>query len=101
MQETMFGNGMWPFGPLMMFVMVVVVILPFWFIFSNWLLEMVKSAHGGATRKCAPAVFPCLLSVAEPRKYEQIEENPAQSGMLITPSPPNNSFKSKARLVSA
>jgi len=35
MQETMLGNGMGPFGPLMMLVMAAVVILPFWFIFSK------------------------------------------------------------------
>lgn len=35
MHATMLGNGMWPFGPFMMLVMAVVVILPFWFIFSK------------------------------------------------------------------
>jgi hypothetical protein len=35
MHETMFSQGMWPFGPLMMVVMATVMILPFWFIFSK------------------------------------------------------------------
>ena len=35
MPEAMFGNGMWPFGPLMMLMMAAAVILPFWFIFSK------------------------------------------------------------------
>jgi len=35
MQETMLGNGMGPFGPIMMLVVAAVVILPFWFIFSK------------------------------------------------------------------
>jgi hypothetical protein len=35
MQETIFGNGMWQFGPFMMLIVAVVVILPFWFIFSK------------------------------------------------------------------
>jgi len=35
MQETMMNNGMWSYGPFMMLVMAVVVILPFWFIYSK------------------------------------------------------------------
>ncbi len=35
MQGTMLGNGMGPFGPFMMLVMAVAVVLPFWFIFSK------------------------------------------------------------------
>ena len=35
MHESMFGSGMWPFGSLMMLVMALVMILPFWFIFSK------------------------------------------------------------------
>ena len=35
MPPTMYGPGMWPFGPFMMLVMAAVVILPFWFIFSK------------------------------------------------------------------
>jgi len=35
MFDTMPDMGMWPMGPLMMLVMAVVVILPFWFIFSK------------------------------------------------------------------
>ena len=35
MHETMLGNGMWQFGPFMMLVMALAVILPFWFIFSK------------------------------------------------------------------
>lgn len=29
------GTGIWPFGPLMMLVMVAAIVLPFWFIFSK------------------------------------------------------------------
>lgn len=35
MQESMMGNGFWLFGPFMMLAMAIVVILPFWFIFSK------------------------------------------------------------------
>lgn len=35
MFETIPGSGPWPFGPLMMLVMVVIVVLPFWYIFSK------------------------------------------------------------------
>ena len=35
MQETMLGEGMGMFSPFMMLAMTVVVILPFWFIFSK------------------------------------------------------------------
>lgn len=35
MFETMSGPGPWPFGPLMMLVMAIVIVLPFWFIFSK------------------------------------------------------------------
>lgn len=35
MFETMPGTGIWPFGPLMMLVMVAAIVLPFWFIFSK------------------------------------------------------------------
>lgn len=35
MIETMPDAGIWPFGPVMMFVMAAVIIVPFWFIFSK------------------------------------------------------------------
>lgn len=35
MFETMPSTGIWPFGPLMMLVMVAAIVLPFWFIFSK------------------------------------------------------------------
>ncbi|WP_319784181.1 hypothetical protein [Oceanisphaera sp. IT1-181] len=35
MSETMHGMEMWSMGPLMMLVMAVVVVVPFWFIFSK------------------------------------------------------------------
>ncbi len=35
MYNSMQNFGPWPFGPLMMLVMAVIVILPFWFIFSK------------------------------------------------------------------
>ncbi|CDG56120.1 hypothetical protein HALA3H3_p20067 [Halomonas sp. A3H3] len=35
MYETMPGSGMWPFGPFVMLIMAVIIIIPFWFIFSK------------------------------------------------------------------
>ena len=35
MYESMPGSEMWPFGSFVMIIMVVVTILPFWFIFSK------------------------------------------------------------------
>tara|TARA_R110001583_G_scaffold767_1_gene7092 strand:+ start:4639 stop:4890 length:252 start_codon:yes stop_codon:yes gene_type:complete len=35
MQETMMGNEMSSYGPLMMLITAVIVILPFWFIYSK------------------------------------------------------------------
>lgn len=35
MYETMPGSGMWPFGPFIMVIMAVIIIIPFWFIFSK------------------------------------------------------------------
>jgi len=35
MPETMLGTGMWAYGPVMMLIMVAVIIVPFWFIFSK------------------------------------------------------------------
>lgn len=42
MPESMPGPGMWPFGPFVMIIMAVVIIVPFWFIisktgYSKWL----------------------------------------------------------------
>ncbi|MDZ7803123.1 hypothetical protein [Thiohalophilus sp.] len=35
MPESTPGPEMWPFGPFVMIIMAVVIILPFWFIFSK------------------------------------------------------------------
>lgn len=35
MYDSMPSSSPWPFGPLMMLVMAVIIILPFWFIFSK------------------------------------------------------------------
>lgn len=35
MPETMHGSGMWPLNPFVMLICAVLVILPFWLIFSK------------------------------------------------------------------